>query len=422
MQTKKSRINMDAEAIARILEVSRDLARPMELKQMLTEVAKASCDVLHAERCTVWLYDDEEKQFETEVVLGMESIRIPSDRGLVGTCGRTREIINVPDCYADSRFDQSVDKESGYRTRCLLSVPLIGLDDTLIGVLQILNRKGGPFNEVDVEAATALSAQCAVALQRARMLDELLVKHRLEQELGVARQIQTGTFPRKMPEIQGYDIHGLSMPAEETGGDTFDIIQMGSDCLGLLIADATGHGVGPALSVAQVRSMLRMSARLGCDIQIAFEGINNQLVEDLPMERFVTAFLGKLQVASNTIHYISAGQGPLMHFKAATNEVEQIKPTTMPLGVIADLPDVRPQLVRLEPGDIFVLITDGILEAENESEEDFGVDRTVAILREHHTRPMAELLETLIRKTQEFSGSESQADDMTILLVKRCAD
>ncbi|MBC8366929.1 SpoIIE family protein phosphatase [bacterium] len=390
----------------------------MELKQMLTEVANAACEVMQAERCTVWLYDDEAKEYVTEVVIGMESIRIPSDRGLVGSCGDSREVINVPDCYADSRFDPSTDKESGYRTRCLLSVPLVGLDDKLIGVLQILNRKGGPFDDADVETATALSAQSAVALQRARMLEDLLVKERLEQELGVARQIQTGTFPRRMPKVEGYDIHGVSYPAEETGGDTFDIIEMGGE-LGLLLADATGHGVGPALSVTQVRSMLRMSAHLGCDLKIAFEGINRQLQEDLPPERFVTAFLGILEPESHRVRYISGGQGPLFHFHAATGKVDEIKPTTMPMGVLANLPDLELQFIDMAPGDIFALITDGILEAENTVEEDFGVDRTLKILSENHERDMKELVSILVEETREFMGGGAQADDMTILLLKR---
>ncbi len=419
MHTKKSRIAMDCDAVARILEVSRNLARPMELKELLTEVANAACEVLHAERCTVWLYDDEAKQYVTEVVIGMEYIRIPADRGLVGSCGASREVINVPDCYADPRFDPSTDKESGYRTRCLLSVPLIGLDDALIGVLQILNRKGGPFDENDVETATALSAQCAVALQRAHMLEELLVKERLEQELDVARQIQSGTFPRRMPELEGYDVFGVSYPAEETGGDTFDLIEMEGGNLGVLIADATGHGVGPALSVIQVRSMLRMSARLDCDLKVAFEGINRQLQEDLPPERFVTALLGILDSKRHRVDYISGGQGPLFHYRAVSGEVEQIKPTTMPMGVLATLPGLEPQVIAMEPGDIFALITDGILEAENESEEDFGVDRTLQIICDNHDKSMEELVSILVDETRSFVGDCPQADDMTILLLKR---
>ena len=410
------------DGMARILEVSRHLARPLDLKEMLTEVVKAACAVLHAERCTVWLFDAEKNEFFTEVLIGDAPICIPADRGLVGSCAQTRDVINVPDCYADPRFDRSIDQSTGYRTRCLLSVPLIGYDDALIGVMQVLNRIDRPFDDGDVETATALTAQCAVALQRARMIEDLLVKERLEQELDVARQIQRRTWPLAMPTAKGYDIHGMSLPAEETGGDTFDIISLDERRHLLLLADAAGHGVGPALSVTQVRAMLRMCARLGCDLPAAFNGINYQLAEDLPDDRFVTAFLGILDTELHEIEYLSAGQGPLFHYRAKQDDVELLKPTTLPLGILKELPVDEPGRISMAPGDIVALMTDGILEAEREDGEQYGDDRTTQVLRNHCTRPMAEVAQTLHEQARAFTGGGPQADDVTFLFIKRNPD
>lgn len=409
------------DGMTRILEVARNLARPLDLKEMLTEVIKAACAVLHAERCTVWLFEAEKNEFHTEVLIGDAPIRIPGDRGLVGSCGQTREVINVPDCYADPRFDQSIDESTGYRTRSLLSVPLIGYDDALIGVLQVLNRIDRPFDDDDVETATALSAQCAVALQRARMIDELLVKERLEQELDVARDIQRRTWPPIMPTVPGYDIHGMSLPAVETGGDTFDIISLDGERHLLLLADAAGHGVGPALSVTQVRAMLRMCARLGCELTAAFHGINYQLAEDLPDDRFVTAFLGLLDTTRHEVEYLSAGQGPLFHYRAARDDVELLKPTTMPLGIMKELPMVPSAHIVLDPGDIIALLTDGILEAERKDGEQYGDERTTQVLRNYSDRPMAEVAQILHEQARTFTGGGPQADDVTFLLIKRRA-
>jgi len=379
-----------------------------------------TCTVLQAERCTVWLYDEEAAEYFTEVATGEESIRIPADRGLVGSCGGTREIINVPDCYADERFDQSVDRDTGYRTCNMLSVPLIGYDDSLIGVLQVLNRIDGPFEGEHVETAEALSAQCAVALHRARMIEGLLEKERLERDMDVAKQIQSGTLPQVMPELEGYDIHGWSRPADKAGGDAFDIIPVNGTVLGLLLADATGHGVGPALSVTQVRSMLRMCAHLGqCDLQVAMEGINRQLCEDLPPERFVTAFLGLLDAEAHALDYLSGGQGPLIHLHADSGEAELFNPTSAPLGLFAELPPSEPARMDLAPGDLVTLISDGILEAENPATEQFGEERAVDILRRHREGSCAEMVRILQEETEKFSGTAQQADDMTILLIKR---
>lgn len=401
------------------LKIARDLARPFPLNEMLGEVARVTCAVLRAERATVWLHDEEAGEFHTEVVIGMDPIRIPANQGLAGACGKSRQVINVPDCYADPRFNPAVDRSSGYRTRCMLSVPLIGYDDSLIGVMQVLNRSEGSFDDDDVETATALSAHCAVALQRARLLDELLEKKRLEHELEVARQIQIGTLPNEMPEIGGYEIHGVNLPAEETGGDTFDINRLDEHRCALLLADATGHGVGPAISVTQVRSMFRICSSMGCDLEGAFEGVNRQLVEDLPTERFVTAFLGLLDSEHHRIRYMSGGQGPLLLYRASTDGVEQRMPTATPLGLFPQMPGGETETIGMEPGDILALITDGILEAGRKDGEQFGEDRVAECLRAHGHLPMAELTRILLEQVDEFTDHEPQADDITILLVKR---
>ncbi len=419
MKAKRQSYDDAREAFSLILQVSRNLALPLELTEMLTEVAVVACDVLHAERCTVWLYDSETEEYHTKVVLGTGSIRIPADRGIVAACGKSRGVINVPDCYADPRFDPSVDRETGYKTRCMLSIPLIGYDDELIGVMQVLNRIDGSFDAEDIEKALALSAQSAVALERARMLKDLLVKERIEHELEVARQIQMGSLPRAMPAVAGYDIGGASQPAEETGGDAFDVISLKDSTIALLIADATGHGVGPALSVMQVRSMLRMCSRLGCGLTETFSGINHQLVEDLPSERFVTAFFGKLDSAVHRIDYISGGQGPLLHYRAASDEMEFLDPTTLPLGIVDMMAEAVPQSFDMEPGDIVALITDGVFEAERADGEQFGEARTEAILRDNKDGSMADLVEILSEHVSAFTQGAPQADDITILLVKR---
>jgi phosphoserine phosphatase len=251
------------------------------------------------------------------------------------------------------------------------------------------------------------------------MLKDLLVKERIEHELEVARQIQVGALPQVMPIAEGYDIHGWSRPAEETGGDMFDIITLPDGKIALLLADATGHGVGPALSVMQVRSMLRMCARLECELHPTFAGINKQLVEDLPRERFVTAFLGQLDPKEHRVDYISGGQGPLMHYSAATDEVRVFGPTTMPMGIIGVLPELAIESIEMAPGDILALITDGVFEAERPDGDQFEEERTIEILREHRDRSMDELVEILHDRVVAFTDGEPQADDITILLVKR---
>ncbi len=248
---------------------------------------------------------------------------------------------------------------------------------------------------------------------------ETQARARLDRELAVARDIQVGTWPSKMPVLDGYDIAGFSRPADATGGDTFDFVPVGDGRLMLLLGDATGHGIGPALSVTQVRSMLRIAMRLDADLDSAFSNINDQLAQDLSSNRFVTAFLGRLDTDSHSVEYHAGGQGPLLHFHAAGGKTDFCDSTTMPMGLMEGTPSLMSRKFELAPGDILGLMTDGIFEYENVVEEQFSEERVAELIREHQNEPMTRLIEILVEAVEEFGRNVPQADDMTIVLVRR---
>jgi len=416
---RKKTQHLDVRALERILAVTRALARPLDIDTMLEQVIDAGRSILGAERGTVFLYDGTTDELVSRVATGTGELRVPSTRGIVGECARTRRVINVPDCYADPRFNSDVDRKTGYTTRCLMAVPLIDQDDSLVGVLQVLNKKDCVFTGEDEQIATALAAQCAVALQRTRLLAERVVKERMEQELEVAREIQKRVFPTAMPQLADYDIAGWCRPADQTGGDIFDIIPLGDGRLFLLIGDATGHGIGPALSVTQFRAMLRMCVRLGADLDDAVRHINDQLADDLASNRFVTAFLGVLDPVTHRVSYHAGGHGPQLHVRAA-GEPEWLGSSTIPLGIMSGLPlEGGSRRIDLAPGDVLVVVTDGICEYENRDEEQFGQDRLLEVVRDFPQASMAELVERIVAAIGAFAAGASQNDDMTILIIRR---
>jgi sigma-B regulation protein RsbU (phosphoserine phosphatase) len=344
---------------------------------MLTEVIDAARQVLRADRGTVYMYDEETDELLLTVATGLDPIRFPATRGIAGQCAKTRQIINVPDCYADDRFDPSFDKKTGYRTRCMLTLPLIGYDDSLIGVLQLLNKEGGVFNDNDERVAAALAAQCAVALHRVSLTQELMNRERINQEI-----LEDGR-------------------------------------LFLLMGDATGHGIGPALSATQVRAMMRLGLRLGASLDEIYAHGNNQLVDDLPDDRFVTAFVGILNPRTHDVRFHAGGQGPLLHFRAATGECVWYGATTFPMGAMYQTSLKTAQRIELDPGDLLALISDGVYEYENDSGEQFGEDGVADVIRQHHEKPMTDLVEILLRSVREFGGQVTQADDITVVLIRR---
>ena len=412
---------LETESLNQILDVTRKLAAPFDLDTMLHEVVNAARSILDADRGTVFLYDEGRNELFIKVATGLETIRIPADKGIVGECAQTRLLINVPDCYADDRFNRDIDKKTGYRTRCMLTIPLIGYEDSLIGVLQILNKHNGVFDDQDEYVAQALAAQAAVVLHRVRMTEAIIASEKLDQEITVARDVQMGTLPKRMPNVPGYDIAGTFTPTDQTGGDLYDFVPISDDKLFVLMGDATGHGIGPALSATQVRAMLRVALRLGANLDDAFRHINDQLVEDLPDDRFVTAFFGLLDASEHKVSFHSGGQGPIMHFHANDGRYDWYEPSTFPLGYMDQTNLNEPHAVDLAPGDILGLISDGIYEYENESGIQFGQSGIVEVVDASREDGMDTMVRKIMSATYDHGGSVPQADDITIVLIRRDA-
>jgi len=420
MNVSPSQRQLSVQDMEAILAVTAKLAAPFDLMSMLTEVVNAAKQVLQADRGSVWLYDAAADQLVLEIATGIAPVRVPASAGLAGACARTRRIINVPDCYADPRFNPDVDRQSNYRTRCMLTLPLVDHKDVLVGVMQVLNKANGVFDESDEALAMVLAAQCAVALQRVRMTAAVIEGEKMRQELEMARDVQMSTLPSVMPSIPGYDLFGTSRPASQTGGDTFDLSEIDQGLL-VVLGDATGHGIAPALSVTQMHAMLRMAFRLGADLESAFLQVNNQLASTLADDRFITAFIGLLDTATHRMRFHSGGQAPILHYEASKATCARYDPTSFPLAAMP-LTSLQPAVtLDLLPGDLLVLLSDGIYEYHDARGEQFGEQRVEAILRESHGKTMAELSATLLDAVNTFAQGAPQEDDMTVVLVKRAA-
>ena len=248
---------------------------------------------------------------------------------------------------------------------------------------------------------------------------ESKARARLDRELAMARDIQQRTFPSSMPELCGYDLAGRSEPADETGGDSYDAIRLDEHRVILLLGDATGHGLAPALSVTQVRSMLRVAVRLGADLDTILTQINDQLAEDLASNRFVTAFLGILDNRTHTVTYHAAGQAPVMHYHAATGKFDWHEASTIPMGMMEQLAPAKARTLELAPGDVLGLITDGLYEYENTTGAMYGEEPAAKLVEQNGDRSAEQLVEGLFSAVREFGAGVPQADDITMLIVRR---
>jgi len=282
-----------------------------------------------------------------------------------------------------------------------------------------------------VETSIVEVTRLAEAHERMRVgLQSLL---RLERDLQIARQIQQSTFPETLPEVPGYDVAAWSEPADETGGDAYDVIGLVQNADGrlrvaadgsvegalFLLADATGHGVGPALSAAQVRGMVRMAARNGSSITSTLRNLNAQLAEDLPASRFVTAWLGRIDARDHRLVSFSAGQAPLLHWIAAERRFETFDADTLPLGLVPELGDDRHRELHLAPGDAFVALSDGFFEMAREDGSMLGQEAVEALIAGAIDRGAEAVLEALRQGSDDFAAGEPARDDRTAVILRR---
>ncbi len=413
------KIDSEGAAFAVLVEVARDLGSTFDLDTLLSRVAAAALRALGCDRASVFLYDAAADELYSCVATGVDRLRFSAKSGIAGQAVQTRKAILVPDAYADARFNRSIDEATGYRTRNLLTFPLIGHDGGVVGVLQVLNKLAGDFTSADTAMADALSKLAGVAVERQMLLDQYQTKLRLERDLDIAREIQQRLLPAENPVVPGFDIAGWNKPADQTGGDCFDFFPMDDGRLGFLVADATGHGIGPALIVAQCRSILRSIATMSGELREIAGHVNRLLCNDIPADRFVTATIGFLDAGAATVSYVSAGHGPILHFHASSGSADELRPTGFPMGIMADQELDVAGPIRLEPGDILAVLTDGFVEWERPDDEQFGTERVVAVLREQKGASSAAIIQAIHQEVVAFGEGTPQQDDLTALLIRR---
>lgn len=238
------------------------------------------------------------------------------------------------------------------------------------------------------------------------------------QEFAAAREIQSRLFPKSAPRVPGFDIAGVSQAAEATGGDSFDYLPLPDGSWGILVADVAGHGMGPALLMAETRFCLRMTARSASGPAEILTQANRLLAEDLGGDRYVTVSLAAIHPESRTLRHASAGH-PATWVLGATGEVKaRLRRTGKPLGRQGTAPYAENPPVLLEPGDTVLQLTDGIDEAMRSDGALFTVERVLELIREHPGLPAAEMAGRICDAARTFTHPEPQTDDFTVVLVR----
>ncbi|MEM7385965.1 MAG: GAF domain-containing SpoIIE family protein phosphatase [Verrucomicrobiota bacterium] len=291
-----------------------------------------------------------------------------------------------------------------------------------LGVLA-LSRNGGrkPFTPNERNLLGSLAEQASLTLGHARVQRDANDKRRLEKELRTAGEIQRVLLPSTQPDLEGYRVVGMNLPAMMVSGDYYDFVPL-EDGHGICIADVAGKGISASLLTAMARSVLRANANRSDSPAEVLGAINRILFPDMREDRFISMAYLVLKRSSDQIVLARAGHDPPLHFRKATGTVEEIKPGGLAIG-IDDGPVfervTRDRTMGLAPGDVLLLYTDGFTEALDPAGEEFGKGNLLRLFSEKAGEGAEAILEHLKAEIRDFMGGHQQMDDITLVVIEK---
>jgi sigma-B regulation protein RsbU (phosphoserine phosphatase) len=404
-----------------LLSLTQAFNSSLDLGEVLNRVLDEVIAATNAERGFVMLREaDGQLTFRTARGLDQHTINTPQfliSRGVVDEVALSGRAILTNDARSDIRFSGR-DSVMILGLRSILCAPL-KVKDKVTGVIYVDNRlQAGIFTQQDLDLLGAIAGNAAIAIENARLYQVAIEKGRMDRELEMARKVQASLLPREIPQLPGWEFAARWQPAHVVAGDYYDFIPCGEGRPGFVIADVTDKGMPAALFMAFTRSIIRASV---CDAPSPADGIaraNRLICTESTKGLFVTLFYGLLNASTGVLNYVNAGHNPPLLYTASQNQLTMLKATGMPLGVEPET-NFAQRTIQLEPGDFILLYTDGITDAYNEHEMEFGMDHLQQVIMDLHNASASEIITGLEQAVSEFIGNVAPMDDITIMAVKR---
>jgi sigma-B regulation protein RsbU (phosphoserine phosphatase) len=415
-----------------LAELSDEVRNFTEVEPLLATITHRIGETLHIERIAVFLRagDTYRLQLATGTPLSPNSFSLPASSTTIATLNRGRTPANV---YRDDPSSWLVDASDAERTALAdlsteLLVPLPGRN-SLAGVMALgPKRSEEPYSRSDRQLLQSIATQTGLALENAELLQNLTAevahRERVSREIEIAREVQQRLFPQVYPKIPGVDLFGYCRPAQAVGGDYYDFFvlpahQGDEERLALALGDISGKGISAALLMASLRASLRSAALLQPgDLATLMRHVNRLVYESSTNNRYATFFYAELDPETRLLTYVNAGHNPPLILRGT--ETIPLEATGTVIGLLPNVPYTR-AAVRLQSGDVLIAFTDGISEAMNPADEEWGEANLVAAAQTLLTKPACsttaqQLIQCIIQAADRFTHGAPQHDDMTLLI------
>jgi phosphoserine phosphatase RsbU/P len=411
----------DAELV--LSELSDQARRFTEAGPLVDTVSRRIAEVLHVSRIAVYLRQG--RSFGLQHCIGISDDvpkRFEESSSTVRNLARSNQPATLyrenPDGWfllADDREREALDTLGAE-----LLLPLAGRD-RLLGFISLGSKRSEePYTPSDLRLLQSVSTQAGLALEISALVHSLASeaarRERIDREIEIAREVQERLFPQQIPTLPGHTIHGACRPAQGVGGDYYDVLMLDDGSLGLAIGDVSGKGISAALLMASLRASLRGMTMDGpADLARLITRVNRLVYESSADNRYATFFFGIYQPVNRLLRYVNAGHNPPYVLRG--NEIHSLDGGGPVIGLLPDAIYEECHLI-LQPGDLMLAYTDGISEALNLQDQEWGEERMVAAARAHLPESASTILRHIVTEADRFAASAPQHDDMTLLLMK----
>lgn len=409
------------ERLGLLVQLSQAFNSSLDLDQVLNTVIDAIISAMHAERGFVVLRGPGGVlEFRAARGINQTTINDPQfeiSRGVIDQVIREGKPVLTSNAQMDSRFmnRQSV---AILGLASILCAPLKVRDETL-GAVYLDNRlQAGVFTENELDLLSAISASAAIAIENARLYQVAVEKGRMENELQVARNVQSSLIPEEAPKLPGWDFASCWLPARVVAGDFYDFFQSNDASLNVVIADVSDKGFPAALFMADSRSLVRASMLQARNPLEGFTTANRLICADSSSGMFLTLFYAHLEQDSGKVTFINAGHNPPLLYRQGKTHPAQLSRTGMAMGV-EESASYQLGHVTLKSGDTLLLYTDGLPDAINSEGQGFGMSRLDEVIQAHRHENIQSLLTSLQEALSSFIGEAEPFDDITAVAIQR---
>ncbi len=411
MSKPASQLSVEPDRVTRaIFEHASRISREQQLEELVRLNADFARDLAQAQHCSLWLVDEAKGQLWTHVAHGVAPIRIPLGEGAVGKCVAEDTVL-----MENHALDGDVSSPhwiTGFCTQQMLCVPL-RVEGQVVGALEVLNKPSG-FTEGDAELLGLLAHFAASALESKRLRQEAVKAKMMEHELSLAMDVQHHLLPRDQGCVPGLECVGFCRPAKLVGGDYYDMLPLPSGSFAFTLGDVSGKGIPAAVMMASIQTLLHnLLQREPVDVAAVVSDLNRTLFSCSVPDRYSTLFCALISPDRSQITYVNAGHVPPMLLRN-DGELITLEGGGMPVAMIPDW-EYQQFTVELRPGDLLVVVSDGIMEARNPDGVFWSDTEVPFIVRQHRDSPVRTLPSALCAHVDAWAAGAEQYDDMTVV-------